>query len=288
MRISSVSLRRERSTHVRQSDKHHVQPSVWSGSCPISPAAPSPSSSPTSRAAPRSGSGTGGHAAAVDRHLTLLDAAIAAHDGIHFKTIGDAIQAAFPGAAAAVARSLTPARCWPSLGCESDPCGCGWRCMPGKPRRMRDGDYLARASLNRLSRAAGHRPRRSDPAHAGGPAADPWRPPGGATCATWANTDCATCWSRSTSISSCTRTCRPTSRRSRSLEPGHTTCRPADSASLAGRRDARSRASDVRMTSRLVTLTGPGGTGKTRLDKACGRGPRCFPTASIRPLAPLK
>ena len=36
-----------------------TRPHVWSGSCPISPPAPSPSSSPTSKAVPRSGSGIG-------------------------------------------------------------------------------------------------------------------------------------------------------------------------------------------------------------------------------------
>jgi class 3 adenylate cyclase len=44
---------------------------------------------------------------ALVRHNELLDNAIAAHGGIHFKTIGDAFQAAFPhpskGVAAAVA-----------------------------------------------------------------------------------------------------------------------------------------------------------------------------------------
>jgi len=42
-------------------------------------------------------------AEAVDRHLALLDAAIAAHRGIHFRTVGDGVQAAFPTAPAAVA-----------------------------------------------------------------------------------------------------------------------------------------------------------------------------------------
>jgi class 3 adenylate cyclase len=37
-------------------------------------------------------------ATAVTRHMALLDAAIQAHGGIHFKTVGDAVQAAFPTA----------------------------------------------------------------------------------------------------------------------------------------------------------------------------------------------
>ena len=35
-------------------------------------------------------------ATAVERHLTLLRAAIEAHGGVLFKTVGDAVQAAFP------------------------------------------------------------------------------------------------------------------------------------------------------------------------------------------------
>lgn len=35
-------------------------------------------------------------AAAVARHIALMDSAIQAHGGIHFKTVGDAVQAAFP------------------------------------------------------------------------------------------------------------------------------------------------------------------------------------------------
>src|SRR5687768_7771013 len=49
-------------------------------------------------------------ASAVARHLSLLDAAIGAYGGIHFKTVGDAIQAAFPTALAAVAAALQAQR----------------------------------------------------------------------------------------------------------------------------------------------------------------------------------
>ena len=45
-------------------------------------------------------------AAAVTQHIALLDAAIDAHGGVHFKTIGDAVQVAFPTAPAAVAAAL--------------------------------------------------------------------------------------------------------------------------------------------------------------------------------------
>ena len=45
-------------------------------------------------------------AVAVQRHLALLDAAIQAHSGVHFKTVGDAVQAAFPTAPDAVAAAV--------------------------------------------------------------------------------------------------------------------------------------------------------------------------------------
>src|SRR5215212_10803209 len=45
-------------------------------------------------------------AAAVERHIALLDTAIQAHGGIHFKTVGDAVQAAFPTAPQAVAAAV--------------------------------------------------------------------------------------------------------------------------------------------------------------------------------------
>ena len=45
-------------------------------------------------------------AIAVERHLALLDEAIAAHDGIHFKTVGDAVQVAFHTASSALAAAI--------------------------------------------------------------------------------------------------------------------------------------------------------------------------------------
>src|SRR5215212_8020055 len=94
-------------------------------------------------------------AAAVERHLALLDAAIASHHGIHFKTVGDAVQAAFPTAPDAVAAALSAQRTL-----QSEP----WPERIG-PVRVRmalhtaaatpqDGDYLA-PGLNRLSRLLG-------------------------------------------------------------------------------------------------------------------------------------
>ena len=49
-------------------------------------------------------------AAAVAHHLALLGAAIAAHGGVHFKTVGDAVQAAFPTAPQALAAAVAGQR----------------------------------------------------------------------------------------------------------------------------------------------------------------------------------
>src|SRR5215210_7423530 len=49
-------------------------------------------------------------AIAVERHLALLDEAIATHRGVHFKTVGDAVQAAFHTASAALAAAIAGQR----------------------------------------------------------------------------------------------------------------------------------------------------------------------------------
>jgi predicted ATPase/class 3 adenylate cyclase len=97
-------------------------------------------------------------AAAVDRHLVLLRTAIEAHGGTLFKTVGDAVQAAFPTAPDATATAVAAQR---ALQAEpwAEPLG------PLQVRMAlhagealpRNGDYLA-APLNRLARllAAGH------------------------------------------------------------------------------------------------------------------------------------
>jgi predicted ATPase/class 3 adenylate cyclase len=92
---------------------------------------------------------------AVDRHLALLGEAIAAHGGVHFKTVGDAVQAAFHTAPDALAAALDGQRA-----ILAEP----WPDETGPPRvRMAlhagtaipsDGDYLAPA-LNRLARMMG-------------------------------------------------------------------------------------------------------------------------------------
>jgi predicted ATPase/class 3 adenylate cyclase len=97
-------------------------------------------------------------ASAVQRHLALLDAAIAAHGGIHFKTTGDAVQAAFPGAPAALAAAVDGqhsllAEDWGAV----DPLRVRMALHAGEAEPDARGDYLS-ASLNRLSRllATGH------------------------------------------------------------------------------------------------------------------------------------
>src|ERR671913_842519 len=91
-------------------------------------------------------------AAAVERHIALLDAAIQAHGGVHFKTVGDAVQAAFPTAPAAVAAAVDGQRAllaevWGELG----PLRVRMALHAGEAIPDDRGDYLA-APLNRLAR----------------------------------------------------------------------------------------------------------------------------------------
>src|ERR671913_616808 len=91
-------------------------------------------------------------AAAVERHIALLDAAIQAHGGIHFKTVGDAIQAAFPTAPAAIAAALAAQRAllaedWGAIGALR----VRMAAHAGEAEPDAHGDYLS-APLNRLSR----------------------------------------------------------------------------------------------------------------------------------------
>ena len=91
-------------------------------------------------------------AAAVDRHLAIIHSAVATNGGIHFKTVGDSVQVAFPTTAKAIAAALDAQR---RLLAED------WSAVGGLPVRMAlhvgeadpnlQGDYLA-APLNRLAR----------------------------------------------------------------------------------------------------------------------------------------
>jgi class 3 adenylate cyclase len=89
---------------------------------------------------------------AVERHITLLDAVIQAHGGVHFKTVGDAVQAAFPTAPQAVAAAVAGQRAM----LEDDWGGVGllkvrMALHAGEAIPDERGDYFA-ARLNRLSR----------------------------------------------------------------------------------------------------------------------------------------
>ena len=89
--------------------------------------------------------------AAVERHVAILDAAIVANIGVHYKTVGDAMQAAFPTASAALAAAVEAQRAltaepWPETG----PLRVRMAIHVGEAT-PRDGDYLAPA-LNRLAR----------------------------------------------------------------------------------------------------------------------------------------
>jgi class 3 adenylate cyclase len=91
-------------------------------------------------------------AQAVERHIALLDAAIHAHGGVHFKTVGDAVQAAFPTAPDAVAAALAAQRAvlaedWSAVG----ELRVRMALHAGEAIPDERGDYLA-APLNRLSR----------------------------------------------------------------------------------------------------------------------------------------
>ncbi len=96
--------------------------------------------------------------AVVASHLALLDAAITAHGGVHFKTVGDGVQAAFPTAPAAVAAALSAQRAlvrddWSAVGALR----VRMALHAGEAEPDQRGDYLT-APLNRLSRllATGH------------------------------------------------------------------------------------------------------------------------------------
>ena len=92
---------------------------------------------------------------AVDRHLALLGEAITSHRGVHFKTVGDAVQAAFTTAPAALAAAVEGQRAilaepWPEeVG--SPRVRMGLHAGTAEPVA---GDYLAPA-LNRMSRMLG-------------------------------------------------------------------------------------------------------------------------------------
>src|SRR5215216_5169497 len=91
-------------------------------------------------------------AAAVERHVALIRAAVDQRAGTVFKVIGDAVQAAFPSAPHALAAALEAQRSllvndWSAV----DDLRVRMALHAGDAEPDRTGDYLAPA-LNRLSR----------------------------------------------------------------------------------------------------------------------------------------
>jgi predicted ATPase/class 3 adenylate cyclase len=91
-------------------------------------------------------------AAGVARHLALLNAAIDGLGGVHFKTVGDGLQAAFPTAPQAVTAAVVGQRAllaedWGEIG----PLRVRMALHAGEAAPDARGDYLA-APLNRLAR----------------------------------------------------------------------------------------------------------------------------------------
>ena len=77
-------------------------------------------------------------ASAVGRHLDLLRVAIETQGGTLFKTVGDAVQAAFPAAPDAVAATLAAQQAILADPGRSrrGPCVSAWRYIPRLPNRV--------------------------------------------------------------------------------------------------------------------------------------------------------
>ena len=203
---------------------------------------------------------------ALERHNAILAAAIRAHGGYHFKTIGDAFQAAFADPVAAVAASVDAQRAldaepWPETG----PLRVRMALHRGEAEPSATGDYLAPV-LHRLGAllAAGY----------GGQvllsaavreAIGEWLPDGviALSLGTHRLRDLVAAeeiWQLA--IPGLPTTFPPL----KSLE-GHPTNLPRQLTALIGREEDIAALRDLLAGegTRLVTLTGPGGVGKTRL-----------------------
>jgi class 3 adenylate cyclase len=91
-------------------------------------------------------------AQAVDRQLALLNAATQAHGGTHYKTFGDAVQAAFSTAPQAVTAALEGQRALLAADWgQSGPLRARMALHTGEAEPDGRGDYLA-APLDRLAR----------------------------------------------------------------------------------------------------------------------------------------
>ena len=189
----------------------------------------------------------GGYADALAEHRRIVREAFARHGGVEVDTQGDAFFIAFPTAPGRQAAAAASAMGWP-------------RADPGP-----DGDPHRHSSPDRRGLRRGRCPprgpdRRGWPRRAGARVGRHGRDSSAPTaCAISASTASRTSISRSLSTSSATsvsRRCR------RSRTP---TCPARPARSSAARREVAEVAALLQDDARLVTLTGPGGSGKTRL-----------------------
>jgi len=203
---------------------------------------------------------------ALERHNAILASAIRAHGGHHFKTIGDAFQAAFADPGAAIAAAVDAQRAldvepWPETG----PLRVRMALHRGPADPPPTGDYMAPV-LNRLGSilSAGYGGQVLLSAAARDAIGD--RLPEGVIALSLGThrlrdlLEAEEIWQLA--IPGLPTTFPPL----KSLE-GHPTNLPQQPTALIGRDEAIARLRDLlaQASTRLITLTGPGGVGKTRL-----------------------
>ena len=204
---------------------------------------------------------------ALARHDAILSSAIDGNDGDIVKTTGDGLMAVFDGALDAVRASVAAQR---ALIAEPWPTTAPIRVRMGihtGEAESRGGDYFGPA-VNRAARimAAGHGGQILLSASAAA-ARSTTTCRTAPACAISASTDSRTWAGPSACSRSADPTCRRSFRRSSTLDRARNNLPTADVRVRRprGRAAAIRRARSTTPTIRLLTLTGPGGTGKTRL-----------------------